>query len=149
MKEPLEGAARTTASQGEQIGGKTSKEKSMPAQGRYDEVVGKAQSALESARDMLASGVDAATSVDFSQLRDDIAKLTQAVSDLARKEASGARDQVMGAVGAAGDNISQSASAAQDRLASMEADVGSRIQKNPWGAVAIAALIGLVIGRIS
>jgi ElaB/YqjD/DUF883 family membrane-anchored ribosome-binding protein len=55
----------------------------------------------------------------------------------------------MGAVGAAGDNLSQSASVAQDKLISMEEDIGSRIRKNPWSAVAIAALVGLLIGKMA
>ena len=55
----------------------------------------------------------------------------------------------MNAMGAASDNLSQSATAAQDKFAAMEGDVESRIKKNPWGAVAIAALVGLLIGKMS
>jgi uncharacterized protein YjbJ (UPF0337 family) len=53
------------------------------------------------------------------------------------------------AVGAAGDSLSQSASIAQDRFATFESDVETRIKKYPWTAVAIAALIGLLIGKLS
>ncbi len=59
------------------------------------------------------------------------------------------RNQVAGAMGAAGDSLSQSAASAQDKLTAIEGDVESRIKKNPWGAVAIAALIGLLIGKMS
>jgi ElaB/YqjD/DUF883 family membrane-anchored ribosome-binding protein len=71
------------------------------------------------------------------------------VSDLAQKQMSAGRDQVAGAMGAAGDSLSQSAAIAQDKFAAVESDVESRIKKNPWGAVAIAALIGLLIGKMS
>jgi ElaB/YqjD/DUF883 family membrane-anchored ribosome-binding protein len=52
-------------------------------------------------------------------------------------------------MGAAGDSLSKSAATAQDTFATVEGDMESRIKKNPWGAVAIAALIGLLIGRMS
>ncbi len=53
------------------------------------------------------------------------------------------------AMGTASDSLSQSAAIAQDKFAAIEGDVESRIKKNPWGAVAIAALIGLLIGKLS
>jgi ElaB/YqjD/DUF883 family membrane-anchored ribosome-binding protein len=148
-RDNLEGAPRTAFGQGERLAGDLLKDKQTNAQGRYDEVVGKAQSAVGSAKDAVASGVDAASSIDLSGVRDEIAKLTQTVTDLVQKQASTTRDQVIGAVGAAGDNLSQSASAAQDTLISMEEDMGTRIRRNPWSAVAIAALVGLLIGKMS
>jgi ElaB/YqjD/DUF883 family membrane-anchored ribosome-binding protein len=86
---------------------------------------------------------------DLSRLRDDIAKLTQTVSDLAQKQVASSRDQMATAVGAAGDSLSQSAAVAQDKFAAVEGDVEARIKKNPWGAVAVAGLIGLLIGKMS
>ena len=86
---------------------------------------------------------------DLSRLRDDIAKLTQTVSDLAQKQVALSRDQMASAVGAAGDSLSQSAAVAQDKFAAVEGDVEARIKKNPWGAVAVAGLIGLLIGKMS
>ena len=148
-RDNLEGAGRTVFGQGEQLAGNLLKDKSTTAQGRYDEVVGKAQSAVGSAKDAVASGIDAASSIDLSGIQDEIAKLTQSVTALVQKQASTTRDQVMGAVGAAGDNLSQSASAAQDTLISMEEDMGTRIRRNPWSAVAVAALVGLLIGKMT
>lgn len=148
-KDSFEGAARSTMGQGEQIAGNILKDKSTSAQGRYDEVVGKAQSAFGGAKDAVSSGVEAASTIDLAAIQAEISKLTQTVTDLVQKHTSTARDQVMGAVGAAGDNIAQSASVAQDKLISIEADMGARIQKNPWSAVAVAALVGLLIGKMS
>ena len=50
---------------------------------------------------------------------------------------------------AAGDSLSQWAAVAQDKFAAVEVDVEERIKKNPWGAVAVAGLIGLLIGKMS
>jgi ElaB/YqjD/DUF883 family membrane-anchored ribosome-binding protein len=94
------------------------------------------------------SASSAASSIDLTGLRNEIARLAQSVGDLVQKQASTTRDQVIGVVGAASDNISQSAAAAQDKLMSVEEDVGRRIRRNPWGAVGIAALVGLLIGKM-
>jgi ElaB/YqjD/DUF883 family membrane-anchored ribosome-binding protein len=116
------------------------------AQGSLNDAVGKAQSALGSAKDAVSEGISA---VDFSGLRDEITKLTQMVSDLTQKQVSAGRDQVVGAMGAASDSLSQSAAMAQDKFAAVEADVETRIKKNPWSAVAVAALIGLLLGKMT
>jgi len=104
-----------------------------------------ADATKDAAKDMADSG----SMPDLSRLRDDIAKLTQTVSDLAQKQVASSRDQVAGVVGAAGDSLSQSAAVAQDKFAAVEGDVEARIKKNPWGAVAVAGLIGLLIGKMS
>ena len=90
----------------------------------------------------------ASKAASTGDISDQVSKLTQTVSDLVQKQASTARDQVMGAVGVATDTISQTAAATQDKLVSMEEDIGARIRKNPWSALAIAALIGLLIGKM-
>jgi ElaB/YqjD/DUF883 family membrane-anchored ribosome-binding protein len=148
-RDNLEGGVRSAVGQGEKLVGEVMNDKATIAQGYYDDAAGKARSALGSAKDAVNQGLDAASAVDFSVLRDQIAKLTQTVSDLAQKQMSAGRDQVAGAMGAAGDSLSQSAAIAQDKFAAVESDVESRIKKNPWGAVAIAALIGLLIGKMS
>jgi ElaB/YqjD/DUF883 family membrane-anchored ribosome-binding protein len=104
---------------------------------------------LDNAKDAVSEGVDSVSALDFSALRDEVTKLTEMVSGLAQKQVSAGRDQVIGAVGAASDSLSQSAAMAQDKFVAVESDVETRIKKNPWGAVAIAALIGLLIGKMS
>ena len=92
---------------------------------------------------------DSGSTPDLSQLRDDIARLTQTVSELAQKQVASSRDKVAGVVAAGGDSLSQSAAVAQDKFTAVEGDVEARIKKNPWGAVAVAGLIGLLIGKMS
>ena len=148
-RDNLEGSFRSAIGQGEKMVGQATGDRATTAQGTYDDAVGKARSALGSVQDAVSEGVDAVSAVDFSALRDEITKLTQMVSGLAQKQVSAGRDQVVNAMGAAGDGLSQSAAIAQDKFAAVESDVESRIKKNPWGAVAIAALIGLLIGKMS
>jgi ElaB/YqjD/DUF883 family membrane-anchored ribosome-binding protein len=148
-KDTVEGNIRSVVGQGEKLMGQATNDRSSTAQGYYDDVAGKARSTMGSAKDAVSGGVDAVSSIDFSGLRDEIGKLTQKVSELAQNQISVGRNQVVGAMGAAGDSLSQSAANAQDKFAALEGDVESRIKKNPWGAVAVAALIGLLIGKMS
>jgi ElaB/YqjD/DUF883 family membrane-anchored ribosome-binding protein len=148
-KDTLEGAARSTVGEGEKIFGQAMNDSTKTAQGSYDDAAGKARSALGNAKDAVSGGVDAVSALDFSALRDQISQLTQKVSDLAQNRVSAGRDQLVGAMGVAGDSLSQSAANAQDKFTAIEGDVESRIKKNPWGAVAIAALIGLLIGKMT
>ena len=148
-KDTLEGAVRSAVGQGEKNLGQATNDRSTTAQGYYDDAAGKARSAVGSAKDAISGGVDAVSALDFSGLRDEISKLTQRVSDLAQNQVSAGRDQLVGAMGAAGESLSQSAANAQDPFAAVEGDVEARIKRNPWGAVAIAALLGLLIGKMS
>ena len=128
-KESLEGQVRSGIGQAEKIVGQAIGDKATAAQGVYDDAAGKAQAALGSAKDAINESVNAVSALDLSGVRDEITKLAQTVSDLAQKQVSAGRDQVVGAVEAA--------------------DVEARIKKNPWAAVAIAALVGLLIGKMS
>jgi ElaB/YqjD/DUF883 family membrane-anchored ribosome-binding protein len=148
-QENFEGNVRSAIGQGEEMFGQAVGDTAATARGVYDDVAGKARSAIGSAKDAVGDGVDAVSNIDFSGLRDEISKLTQKVSDLAQTQLSAGRDQVVGAMGAAGDSLSQSAATAQDKFTAIEGDVESRIKKNPWAAVGIAALIGLLIGKMS
>ena len=104
---------------------------------------------MGSAKDAIGGGVDAASAVDLSGLRDEVGKLAQQVSDLAQNELAAGRRQVVKAMGGASDNWAQTATTAQDKFAAVENAWNSPIKKNPWGAVAIAALAGLLIGKMS
>ncbi len=137
-KDSFEGGIRSTIGQGEKMFGQATGDKGSHAQGAFDDMKGTAQSALGSAKDAVSQGVDAVSALDYSGLRNEIAKLTRTVSDLAQRQASAGRDQIVSAMGPAGDSLSQSAD-----------EVESRIKRNPWGAVAIAALVGLLIGKMS
>ena len=97
----------------------------------------------------MSGGADAVSALDFSGLRDQISQLTQKVSDRAQNQAFAGRDHLVGAIGSAGEGLSQSAANAQEKFAAIEGDVESRIKKNSWGAVAIAGLIGLLIGKMT
>jgi uncharacterized protein YjbJ (UPF0337 family) len=148
-KDNFEGTMRSAVGQGEKILGQATNDKSTTAQGRYDDSAGKARSAVGSAKEAVSGGVDAISALDFSGLRDEISKLTQKVTDLTQNQVAAGRDQVVSAMGAASDSLSQSAATAQDKFTALEGDVESRIKKNPWGAVAVAGLIGLLIGKMS
>jgi uncharacterized protein YjbJ (UPF0337 family) len=128
-RESLEGQVRSGIGQAEKIVGQAIGDKATAAQGVYDDAAGKAQAALGSAKDAVNESVNAVSALDLSGMRNEIAKLAQTVSDLAHKQVTAGRDQVVGAMEAA--------------------DVETRIKKNPWAAVAIAALIGLLIGKMS
>jgi ElaB/YqjD/DUF883 family membrane-anchored ribosome-binding protein len=148
-KDKFEGGVRSAVGQGERSVGAAIDDKSAEIKGTYNQVASSAQTAWGSAKDAAKEMVDSGSIPDLSGLRDDIARLTQTVSDLAQKQVASSRDQVAGAVSAAGDSLSQSTAVAQDKFAAVEGDVEARIKKNPWGAVAVAGLIGLLIGKMS
>lgn len=137
------------AGQAGRSAGAAPNDKASEVSGAYNEVAGSAQSARASAKEAAKELADSGSVPDLYRLRDDVAKLTQTVSDLTQKQLASSRDQVAGAVAAAGDSLSQSAGIAQDQFAAWEGDVQARIKKNPWGAVAVASLIGLLIGKVS
>jgi ElaB/YqjD/DUF883 family membrane-anchored ribosome-binding protein len=145
----VQGSLRSAMGQGEKFVGQAMNDPGTTSQGISNDAAGKARSALGSAEDAVSRNADAVSALDFSALREEVSKLTQVVADLAQRRVSAGRDQVVGAMGAAGDSLSQSAAIAQDKFAAVEGDVEARIKKNPWGAVAIAALIGLLIGKMS
>ncbi len=148
-KDKFEGGVRSAVGLGERSVGAATDDKTSEVKGADDQVAGSAQTACGSAKDAAKEMADSGSIPDLSGLRDDIARLTQTVSDLAQKQVASSRDQLAGAVSAAGDSLSQSAAVAQDKFAAVEGDVETRIKRNPWGAVAVAGLIGLLIGKMS
>ena len=147
-RENFEGAVRGKSGESEKFGVGSANDGTMANGGRHGQAVDHAQAAIASAKDAVTSGLKAGDS-EIGALQDQIAQLTKTVTQLVKHQTSAATGQVMDAVGTATESISQSAAAAQDTLASVEADVGARIKRNPWSAVAIAGLVGVLIGKMA
>ena len=86
---------------------------------------------------------------DFAALRDDVAKLTSSVSELARKQASATASTVVDAFDGARQTLSDSAAEAQNRLRGSGSDVEAMIERNPSVAILAALSAGLLIGMMS
>src|ERR1700735_515890 len=80
----------------------------------------------------------------LGEVSQDKSTVSEGRYDPAAGKAQSAGRSAKDAIGMAAHNISQSPSAAQDKLMSLESEVGSSIQKNPWRAVVIAALVGVL-----
>jgi ElaB/YqjD/DUF883 family membrane-anchored ribosome-binding protein len=89
------------------------------------------------------------SSADLHSLRDDISKLTAAVTKLVKAEASATTDAVYGAVDATRQKLVDGASDARQRLAGASSDLEATITRNPLTAVLIALGAGLIIGWLS
>ena len=147
-KDNFEGTVRSAVGQGEKILGQVTNDRSTTAQGYYDDAAGKARSAVGSAKDAVAGGVDAISSVDFSGLRDEISKLAQKVSDLTQIRWPQAEIRWWGRWARRRNPVPVCCKRA-GQIRSARGRRESRSQKNSWGAVAIAGLIGLLIGKMS
>jgi len=101
-KDKFEGGVRSAVGQGERSVGAATDDKASEVKGAYDQVAGSAQTAWGSAKDAAKEMADSGSIPDLSPLRDDIARLTQTVSDLAQKQVASSRDQVVGVVGLPG-----------------------------------------------
>lgn len=95
-------------------------------------------------------------SSDFLALRNDLRKLTGVVSDLANEQADTTRngfsravDRVRDRFSDTSDRFASQASHAGDRLRGAQADIETRIGRNPMTAVMIAVVGGLLIGALS
>ena len=86
---------------------------------------------------------------DFGALREDVAKLTAAVTELARAQASNATNAVVEGTESARQKLSDSAADAQNRLRGVGSDIEATIERNPLAAVLTALSAGLLIGMIS
>jgi ElaB/YqjD/DUF883 family membrane-anchored ribosome-binding protein len=132
----------------------------MTGEGLYDQAAGGAQSTYGQAKDAIATGASAVAKAtgdalngigktDLESLRADVTKLAQTVGQLLQNQATTTGEQVRSAVGAAGDNLTQTAAVAQDRFMSLEAEVETQIQRNPLAAIGVALGIGVLIGKMT
>lgn len=85
-------------------------------------------------------------SADLAALREDIAKLTGAVGDLVRGQASSAAGTVAGAVDQARQSVTETAGDVQARMSSSARDIEGMIERNPMTAIMVALVGGLIIG---
>jgi ElaB/YqjD/DUF883 family membrane-anchored ribosome-binding protein len=86
---------------------------------------------------------------DLAALREDIARLSDAVSGLVRAQTDAASAAVKDAVGGAREQLSRAATQAQDSALGAAADLERRIEKYPLTAVLIAAGVGMALGMMS
>jgi ElaB/YqjD/DUF883 family membrane-anchored ribosome-binding protein len=97
---------------------------------------------------------------DFIALREDISKLSNAIADLLRTQASTTTEHMLDAVDSAKQKLSDktsdarlklagTAKDAQERFQGLGADLGATIERNPLTAIGLSVLAGVVIGFMS
>ncbi len=99
--------------------------------------------------DKTGEGAAPELAAELAALRADIARLSDTMAGLIRRQADAAGAAVKGAVGDVRNQISQAASHAQESACGAAADVERRIEKNPLTAVLIAAGIGMALGMMT
>ena len=97
------------------------------------------------AKDFAASDLPA----DLAALRQDIARLSEAVAGLVRAQTDAASAALKGAASGAREQLSHAASQAHDSALGAAADLERRIEKYPLTAVLIAAGVGMALGMMS
>ncbi|HUB64194.1 MAG TPA: hypothetical protein VL996_07035 [Methylocella sp.] len=86
---------------------------------------------------------------ELAALRKDIVKLSSAVSEFVHDQTAATASTVGDAVGSARQTISETAGKAQDRVTSASSELEATIERNPFAAVLIAMLAGLLVGLLS
>ncbi len=94
-------------------------------------------------------GSAADIAADLTNLRADIASLSEAIAGVLSGRADAAGAAVKSALGDARDQLSQAASHAQDGVMGAAADFERRIERDPLTAVLIAAGIGMALGMMT
>jgi ElaB/YqjD/DUF883 family membrane-anchored ribosome-binding protein len=90
-----------------------------------------------------------AISASLALLREDIARLSDTLSEHVREQANAARATLKGAVGDAKDQVSQGVSSAQESALAAASDFERRVEKSPLTAVLIATAVGLALGMMT
>jgi ElaB/YqjD/DUF883 family membrane-anchored ribosome-binding protein len=86
---------------------------------------------------------------DFADLRKDVAKLSETVTQLVKARADAAGHSVADAVGSAKETLAASAAQASHRVSGLGAELEATIERNPLTSVLVALSIGLVAGMMS
>jgi ElaB/YqjD/DUF883 family membrane-anchored ribosome-binding protein len=96
---------------------------------------------------------------DLEQLRADVARLTETVGQLLRKQAEVGADRLGAGLGSAREALGETAGSfakagrgiaedAQHRLGALGEDLERSIQRSPLTAVVAAAALGMVLGLV-
>jgi len=91
-------------------------------------------------------GAAAAVAEDFKALREDVAKLNSAVTQLLRQKTGVAGDHVRGAIEDATDQIASSAGALKVRAQAATSELEATVTRNPMSAVLVSLIAGLLLG---
>jgi ElaB/YqjD/DUF883 family membrane-anchored ribosome-binding protein len=104
-------------------------------------------------------GADDRLAQDLGELRADVAKLTETVTQLLRNQAEVGADKLGAGLGAAREALGDTAESfaragrglaedAQNRIGALGEDLERSIQRSPLTAVVAAAALGMVLGLI-
>jgi ElaB/YqjD/DUF883 family membrane-anchored ribosome-binding protein len=100
----------------------------------------------------MATNVEGAAgdiAADLAALRQDVARLAEAIRELVQNQTLAAGHRVSEAVGDATDRIASTAVDAQNRVRAAGGEIEAGIARNPLIAVVIAFGAGLSLGLIS
>jgi ElaB/YqjD/DUF883 family membrane-anchored ribosome-binding protein len=86
---------------------------------------------------------------ELAALRHDIARLAEAMRDLAQRQTQAAGLRVSEAVGDARERIASTATDAQNRVRAASGEIEASIERNPLIAVLIAFGVGMSLGMMS
>jgi len=85
---------------------------------------------------------------DLAALRQDVARLTETMSDLVQHRTQAAGRRVFEAVGDARERLAGTAADAQKGICAVSGAIGTGIARNPMTAVLIAFAVGLSLGLL-
>lgn len=86
---------------------------------------------------------------DLAALRQDVARLTETMSELVQDRTRAFGSRAAAAVGDARDRIASTAADAQSRARAVGGDIEAGVERHPLAAVLIAFGVGVAFGMLS
>lgn len=94
----------------------------------------------------MVEGAAGALAADMATLRDEMARLAAATSELVQERTQAVGRRVSAAVGEAGERIAGAAADAQGRAQAARGDLEARVARHPFAALLIALGVGVALG---